>query len=35
MNRSMRSVNIRCSFHNVPPGVNVLMLTTADLAANG
>lgn len=35
MNGSMRSVNSRCSFHNVSPEVIVLMLTTADLAATG
>lgn len=28
-------VNTRCPFHNGPPGVNVLMLTTADPAATG
>lgn len=35
MNGLMRSVNTRCPFHNVPPEVNVLMLTTAGLAATG
>ena len=35
MNEPSRSVNPCCVFHNALPGVNVLMLTTADLDASG
>lgn len=35
MNGSMCSVNSRCPFHNVRSEVNVVMLTTAGLAATG